>query len=150
MTRRRQIESMLRYALIALLPMMMGFNSTVPAKRLVGVWESEEKNLQIEIFEDHGQYSGKMIYFKCATTDIMRNAIDSENPDETLTTRKLLGLKLVEQLTYEGDGVWSNGKIYDPNSGNTFEARIHLTDTNTAIVRGYWKFRYFCKFQTNS
>lgn len=134
---------MLKIVLITLLPFIItGFDTTAPAKRLIGVWESEEKNLQIQMFEDNGHFAGKMIYFKCSSVDVMHNSIDSENPDKSLINRKLLGLKLVEKLSYQGDSVWDNGKIYDPNSGNTFEARIQLTGPNTAIVRGYWKFRW--------
>jgi uncharacterized protein (DUF2147 family) len=120
-----------------------GFTTKIPAaEEVVGLWESEEKNLQIEMFQDKGNFSGRMVYFKCSTDDIMRNSVDTENPDKRLTGRKLLGLKLVYKLTYQGENVWSNGKIYDPNSGNTYEARIQLTGPNTAVVRGYWKFRW--------
>ncbi|MEX2235585.1 MAG: DUF2147 domain-containing protein [Cyclobacteriaceae bacterium] len=122
--------------------LITGFRENVPANRVVGIWESEEKNLQIEMFEDNGEFGGRMIYFKCSSDSIMHTSRDSENPDSKYASRKLLGLKLVEDLSYQGDNVWGNGKIYDPNSGNTWEARIQLTGPNTAIVRGYWKFRW--------
>ena len=119
-----------------------GFNDGGPSHNVVGVWESEEKNLQVEIFEDNGEFAGRMIYFKCSSEQIMRSRTDTENPDKSLTTRKLLGLKLVTRLEYKGMNVWDDGKIYDPNTGRTFEARIQLTGQNTAIVRGYWKFKW--------
>lgn len=119
-----------------------GFKAANPAQLLVGVWESEEKNLQIEMFEENGEYVGRMIYFKCSTDEVMRTCKDTENPDKNLTNRNLLGLKLVTNLHYQGNNTWDDGKIYDPNSGNTFEARIQLTSQNAAIVRGYWKFRW--------
>ena len=119
-----------------------GFHRHTSSKNIVGVWESEERDLQIEIFDDGGEMSGRMIYFKCSSDDVMRNCKDTNNPDEALVTRNLLGLKLVTQLSYKGEDVWDDGKIYDPNSGNTYEARIHLTSANTAIVRGYWKFKW--------
>ncbi|HTF27265.1 MAG TPA: DUF2147 domain-containing protein [Flavitalea sp.] len=123
--------------------LITGFTANTPANQVVGVWESEEKNLQIEMFEDDGDFAGRMIYFKCSSDSVMQTSRDTENPDRKYTDRKLLGLKLVEKLSYQGDNVWDNGKIYDPNSGNTYEARIQLTGPNTAIVRGYWKFRWF-------
>jgi uncharacterized protein (DUF2147 family) len=126
------------FALLAI----TGFNDSRPSHDVVGIWESEEKNLQIEMFEDNGQFAGRMIYFKCSSEQVMRTCTDTENPDKTLTARKLLGLKLVTRLEYKGMDVWDDGKIYDPNSGRTFEARIQLTGPNTAIVRGYWKFRW--------
>ena len=126
------------FALVAI----TGFNDARPSHDVVGVWESEEKNLQIEMFEDNGQFAGRMIYFKCSSEQVMRTSTDSENPDKTLTNRKLLGMKLVTRLDYKGNNVWDDGKIYDPNSGRTFEARIQMTGPDTAIVRGYWKFRW--------
>jgi uncharacterized protein (DUF2147 family) len=127
---------------LALFIITTGFNHADPAFQLTGVWESEEKNLQIEMFEENDQFAGKMIYFKCSSDDVMRTSKDTENPDRDLRDRNLLGLKLVTQLDYQGEGIWDDGEIYDPNSGNTFEARIQLTGPNTAIVRGYWKYRW--------
>jgi uncharacterized protein (DUF2147 family) len=136
---------------IFLLGTMFGsssFHSAPAGYRLVGVWESEEKNLQIEMFEKNGVYSGRMIYFKCDTDEIMRTSKDIENPDKTLTKRHLLGLTLVTELAYQGDNVWDDGKIYDPNSGRTFEARIQLTGSDAAEVRGYWRYRWIGRSMT--
>jgi uncharacterized protein (DUF2147 family) len=121
---------------------LSSFNIPRPAYQLVGVWESEAKNLQIEMFENDGEFFGRMIYFKCSTDEIMRTKKDIENPDKHLTARNLLGLMLVTDLAYQGDNIWDEGKIYDPNSGHTFEARIQLTGPQTATVRGYWKYRW--------
>jgi uncharacterized protein (DUF2147 family) len=119
-----------------------GLNGVSPSHEVVGIWESEEKNLQIEVFEDNGEFAGRMIYFKCSSEEIMRTTTDIENPDKKLTGRKLLGLKLLTKLEYKGMNVWDDGEIYDPNSGRIFDARIKLTSPNTAIVRGYWNYRW--------
>jgi uncharacterized protein (DUF2147 family) len=127
---------------------LTGFDTMPPARMLVGTWESAEKNLQMEMFEENGRFSGRMVWFKCSSEEIMLNSRDSENPNHKLRERKLLGLTLVTHLTYEGANTWSSGKIYDPNSGNTWDARITLTSSNTAIVRGYWKFKWIGKSMT--
>jgi len=113
-----------------------------PAERLIGVWESEEKNLLIQISKEGPHFVGTMTYYQCATETIMRSRVDIENPDPSLVGRKLLGLKLVEKLSYRGNDVWDGGKIYDPNSGRTYDARVQLTNANTLVVRGYWRFRW--------
>jgi uncharacterized protein (DUF2147 family) len=94
------------------------------------------------MFENDGKFFGRMIYFKCSTDEVMRTLKDIENPDKDLIDRKLLGLTLVTELAYQGDNVWDDGKIYDPNSGRTFEARIQVTGPQSATVRGYWKYRW--------
>lgn len=125
-----------------LLLVTTGFDFVTPDDRLIGVWESEEKNLLIEISKEGVHFVGTMTYYKCTTDLVMRTLVDSENPDPNLVSRKLLGLKLVERLSYHGDDVWAGGTIYDPNSGYTYSARIQLMSSNTAVVRGYWKFRW--------
>src|SRR5690349_14534270 len=114
-------------SLLVILIASTSFNSAPAGYQLVGTWESEEKNLQIEMFEKEGEFFGRMVYFKCATDEVMKSLTDIENPDDHLINRKLLGLTLVTDLAYQGDNVWDDGKIYDPNSGRTFEARIQLT-----------------------
>ena len=40
-------------------------------------------------------------------------------------------------LSGDGDGAWSGGFIYDPNSGKTYRGKIKLTDPDTLRLRGY-------------
>ena len=144
-TSTKRLKSALPPGLLLLFFALTAFDSNPAANQLVGVWESEEKNLRMEMFEEDGGFAGKMIWFQCSSELIMTSSRDTENPDEKLTSRPLLGLKLVEKLTYQGNNMWGSGKIYDPNSGNTWDARIQLTSPNTVIVRGYWKFKWFGK-----
>jgi uncharacterized protein (DUF2147 family) len=134
---------------IFILTLLFGFtrdNSDREALQILGIWQTEEKNLMIEMVEEDGHFSGKMIWFLCASGESMMFSYrDTENPDPKLTTRPLIGLNVVEKIFYKGDNVWGDGKIYDPNSGHTYDARITLTTPNTAVVRGYWKFRWIGK-----
>ena len=143
MTERLKLTS--RLGLLLVFFATTSFNSDHPANRLLGVWQFEEKNLRIEMFEEDGHFSGKMIWFLCPSESIMNAYRDTKNPQSELTTRPLVGLKLVEKLSYQGDDTWGSGKIYDPNSGYTWDAQIQLTGPNTVVVRGYWKFKWFGK-----
>jgi uncharacterized protein (DUF2147 family) len=51
--------------------------------------------------------------------------------------RPIIGLTNVWGFTYKGDGVWEDGKIYDPKNGKTYDCVIKLKDNNTLSVRGY-------------
>ena len=129
--------------LLILVFVITGFDSNSPANRLLGVWESAEKNLHIEMFEEDGHYAGRMVWFLCTTEQSMMGSYcDTENPDPRLTGRPLIGLKVVEKISYHGNNTWGNGKIYDPNSGYTYDAGIRMIAPNTLIVRGYWKFKW--------
>lgn len=143
------LKRFLLAALVVIATQFFGFtsvNTSREANRIVGIWQSEEKNLQIEMMEEGGHYAGKMVWFLCTSGEAMMCSYrDTENPNPKLTTRPLIGMNVVEKIYYQGDNVWGDGKIYDPNTGRTYDARITLPTPNTAIVRGYWKFRWIGK-----
>jgi len=62
---------------------------------------------------------------------------DQKNPDPALRDRPLTGLQLFQGFSYDGDGRWTGGTIYDPNSGKTYRCIITWVDENTLKVRGY-------------
>jgi len=136
------------YPLVLLFPLLSAtsLHSDWAANRLLGVWESEEKSLRIEMFAEDGHYAGRMVWFHCTLgQSLMCSYLDTENPNPRLTNRPLIGLKVVEKISYQGPNTWGSGKIYDPNSGHTYDAGIRLISPNTVIVRGYWKFKWLGK-----
>ncbi|MEM7431569.1 MAG: DUF2147 domain-containing protein [Pseudomonadota bacterium] len=67
---------------------------------------------------------------------------DIHNPDETLRTRSLLGITILQGFEYDGDGVWKGGTVYDPNSGKVYKSTLTLVDKSTLKVRGYVGFSW--------
>jgi uncharacterized protein (DUF2147 family) len=64
--------------------------------------------------------------------------LDIENPDAALRSRELDGLKFLQGFRYvEKKNRWTDGTIYDPNSGKTYKGTITLVDLNTLKLRGY-------------
>lgn len=63
--------------------------------------------------------------------------VDLENPDASKRERPIVGLRILSGFTYDGDGKWSGGTIYDPANGKTYKARMTLEDADTLDVRGY-------------
>ncbi|MRS60064.1 DUF2147 domain-containing protein [Larkinella terrae] len=130
------------FLLPALLPLLTGISGPMSPNRIVGVWESADKDLRIEMHEDKDhRFSGQMIWFYCPPgTPTMEQCLDSENPDPALRSRSWLGLRVVENLTYQGENKWGGGKVYDPNTGHTFDTEVRLVKPDQLSVRGYWKF----------
>ncbi|MCB1685448.1 MAG: DUF2147 domain-containing protein [Pseudomonadales bacterium] len=60
--------------------------------------------------------------------------VDDQNPDPALRERPLLGLELFSDFEFRR-GRWS-GRVYSPESGRTFSARIRVKD-NELHVRGF-------------
>lgn len=63
--------------------------------------------------------------------------VDLENPDASLRERPIVGLRILSGFTYDGDGRWSGGTIYDPANGKTYKSRLTLAGAGTLDVRGY-------------
>ena len=62
---------------------------------------------------------------------------DDLNPDPALRDRPLKGMTILSGFSYEGDGRWTGGRIYDPNSGKTYRATIRQVNANKLKLRGY-------------
>ncbi|MDH3984403.1 MAG: DUF2147 domain-containing protein, partial [Gammaproteobacteria bacterium] len=43
----------------------------------------------------------------------------------------------IQNFRYDGNGEWSGGSIYDPNSGKTYRCKLRLVDPDTLKVRGF-------------
>jgi len=77
----------------------------------------------------------------CGNISWLRNpadakATDSNNPDPKLKTRLIMGLPMIRDFKQQAAGRWSGGKIYDPNSGKTYDSRISLNPNGTLKVEG--------------
>ncbi len=62
---------------------------------------------------------------------------DDKNPDSKLRDRPLDGMTIMSGFKYAGEGRWTGGTIYDPNSGKTYKCTMTQIDANTLKVRGY-------------
>ena len=62
---------------------------------------------------------------------------DDLNPDPALRDRPLKGLTIMSGFTYDGDGRWTGGRIYDPNSGKTYRGTIRQINADKLKLRGY-------------
>lgn len=73
---------------------------------------------------------------------------DELNPDPALRGRPLKGLTIMSGFRYDKDGRWVDGRIYDPNSGNTYKGTIQQVDANTLKLRGYVGISLFGRTET--
>ena len=73
---------------------------------------------------------------------------DELNPDPQLRNRPLDGLTIMSGFGYAGDGRWSGGTIYDPNSGKTYKCTLTQVDADTIKVRGYFGISLFGRSDT--
>ena len=63
-------------------------------------------------------------------------ARDANNPDPKLRTRPIMGLPLIRDFKAAGPGRWIGGKIYDPESGKTYDSKLSVNRDGTLKVEG--------------
>ncbi|HET7116279.1 MAG TPA: DUF2147 domain-containing protein [Hanamia sp.] len=116
--------------------------------QIIGRWMSAENNLEVEIYKADGNYNAKVIWIDDSDdkTRPMNTRCDLRNPDETLRKRKIIGLVVMNGLTYNKENnSWEQGKIYDPHNGRDWNATACFTKNGLLKVRGYWGFQLLGK-----
>ena len=111
---------------------------------VVGRWRTETRNGIVEI-----QRCGASICGRLMTSELLRqqpDLKDVKNQNAAQRNRPLKGLLLISGFTADGDA-WSGGKIYNPDDGKTYKAKVTPVDANTLKVRGC-VFVPICKTQT--
>ena len=115
---------------------------------ILGIWLTNGKQpAKIEITKLNGKYSGKIIWLKYPEDD-QGVKKDVNNPNKSLRNRKIIGLTIVKDFTFDGSNKWTEGKIYDPESGKTYSCYVKLKDKNTMEVRGYIGISLFGRTET--
>ncbi len=104
---------------------------------LFGKWLSEDGDAIINVYEENGKIFGKIIWLKEPNNEEGHPKVDEKNPNPELRRRKKLGLVIMTDFVYKKGLQWTDGEIYDPKSGNTYDANIELKDKNTLSLRGY-------------
>lgn len=111
------------------------------ADAVEGFWLTKDRESQIKIYQaDNGKYEGKIIWLEEPYEEDGSVKRDDENPDESKQDRKILGLKILKGFEYDTDDQrWEDGKIYDPETGNTYKCYMWFDNDNTDVlnVKGY-------------
>jgi uncharacterized protein (DUF2147 family) len=103
-----------------------------PASAITGNWLTELKDGIIQIAPTQSAiYEGRIVGGNHP------GRLDSMNPDPAQRGKPLRGQIILRDLHYDGNGKWSGGTIYDPNSGHTYRCQIEMTSADTLLVRGF-------------
>ena len=121
------------------------------ADAILGKWESSKKNVIVEVYKESNEYKARILWFD-DTDDLSRpkeTRRDIYNPDPALRNRKILGLTVLKDLTYnKKNGKWENGIIYDTRTGKEWNASASLVRKGLLKVRGYWHFEFIGRSMT--
>lgn len=104
------------------------------AQEIPGIWWTPKKDGKLEFFlEPSGNLSARII----AILPKSVGELDSRNPDPQLRSRRVLGAVIFSGFKPETKIKWVDGKVYDPQTGGTYDAKLWLENPNTLMLRGF-------------
>ena len=104
------------------------------AQDVVGKWKLEDGTAIVEVYKSGDAYNGKIVWLEKPTEADGSPAVDENNPDKALRSRKLLGLNMLSGLKKNG-GEYTGGTIYDPGNGKTYNCSMKV-EGDILKVRG--------------
>ena len=104
------------------------------AQDVIGKWKLEDGSAIVEVYKNGDSFNGKIVWLQNPTEDDGTPAVDNNNPDKALRSRKLIGLNMLSGLKKIGNE-YSGGSIYDPGNGKTYNCSMKV-EGNVLKVRG--------------
>ena len=104
------------------------------AQDVVGKWKLEDGTAIVEVYKNGDFYNGKIVWLQKPTEADGSPAVDNNNPDKALRSRKLIGLNMLSGLKKNG-GEYTGGSIYDPGNGKTYNCSMKV-EGDVLKVRG--------------
>jgi uncharacterized protein (DUF2147 family) len=114
------------------------------ADAILGDWMTTDNKLKVHVYKENGEFKATISWFEDAHYKCkMSDCTDEMNPDPNLRSRKILGMQVLSQLVYDStQNIWTNGKIYDSNSGDTYDSMVAMQGNDKLFVRGYYLFEW--------
>jgi len=103
---------------------------------ILGEWLTADGKARVLIYRCEKLYCGKIVWLKEPLKE-GKEAVDDKNPDENLRTQPVVGLVIVRDFEFDGEDEWTGGKVYDPESGDTYSGKMTLLEDGTLKLRGY-------------
>lgn len=100
-----------------------GLRAQAGPQSIVGSWESDEKDVRMEFFQDGDHYSARLLWGnRIVEADGKTSKKDLKNPDAALRSRNIIGIVSLTGLQWTGKE-FTGGRIYDPPSGKTYNCK---------------------------
>jgi uncharacterized protein (DUF2147 family) len=124
-------------------------NNVPPAEQICGKWESSDKNLIVLVYMKDNKFQGKIIWYSDTGGKPMDYGTDKRNPDPALRSRKILGMSVLRDLSYQpATNSWEDGIIYESKNGREWNASVYIDKHGFLKVKGYWHFKLIGKTMT--
>ena len=116
------------------------------ADAVLGLWQTEPTDQGyaiIRITREQGSYQGEIVSLseplfaeRAGLEWAGKEKVDRNNPDASKQGAPIVGLKIVWGFGFK-KGRWEGGRIYDPENGKTYKAKMTMNDDGSLAVRGF-------------
>ena len=104
------------------------------AQDVVGKWKLADGTAIVEVYRQGDVFNGKIVWLEKPTEPDGSPAVDDNNPDAKIRSRKLMGLNMLSGLKKNG-GEYTGGNISDPGNGKTYNCSMKV-EGDVLKVRG--------------
>ncbi len=98
------------------------------ASDIEGFWLTDDGESHVHIYREGNTYRGKIAWLKNPNDDQGRPITDDRGDE-------ILGMEFMKGFKYDGDE-YTDGRVYDPESGKTYYGSMRLDGANTLKLRG--------------
>lgn len=120
--------------------------------KILGKWLTEGGKSHVELSKCGDAVCGKIVWLKNPNygpnDDAVKDGkaaagaakVDTENPDASKRTQPIVGLTFLKGFKYNADDdEWTNGEIYDPESGKVYVGELKMNGDNSLKLNGHLK-----------
>ncbi len=104
------------------------------AQDVIGKWKLDDGTAIVEVYKSGNEYNGKIVWLAEPNGPDGKPAVDTNNPEKALRSRRLIGLNMLSGLKKDKDE-YSGGSIYDPGNGKTYNCSMKV-EGDVLHVRG--------------
>lgn len=131
----------------ALISPVLAQTSLLPlAQQALGVWADENGDSNIRIAPCGDALCGNVVWLKHPNTPSGRPKTDDKNPDESLRSRPLLGLRIIAGLKFDAKNSSLTGKVYNADDGKVYD--LYLKPSGKTMHVEGCLLRVLCDTQT--
>jgi uncharacterized protein (DUF2147 family) len=129
---------------VFVLTTLFGFYSFAQAQadKIEGFWYNDIKDAKIQIYKGtDGKFYGKIVWLR----EPIKNGkpkVDENNPKDNLQNQPLVGLLILKGFEKDGSDSYTDGTIYDPTNGKTYDCNMTFKG-KTLSIRGYVGISWF-------
>jgi uncharacterized protein (DUF2147 family) len=110
---------------VSLLIAVLALAPAARAGGVVGDWLSRDGDAVVRIAPCGDTLCGTFVWLKDSVDAATgRPEVDEHNPNPALRGRPLVGMRFLGGFKPTGEGRWTDGRIYDPESGRTYHAKL--------------------------